>query len=288
MPSYNCCRCGFKTKQKQDFRRHLLRKNICKPILKDINEKIFYEFYKENFPEVVSKLNNTAQITHKPAENTQNNAQSIHCDYCNKKFTRKDTLTRHEKNYCKIKKELNKDLQIIELRNELRKEKSTNINNGTINNSHNTNNTNNTNNIVIQIGKENSDELLTDFEKKIIFSGGLYSMIPKLVEKVNCNDRLPQFQNLKITNLQSKYCNEYDEKTKKFIKVLRKELMNRFIEYKRYELEELCNNPDNKISDRSKQYVDKICNKIDNKEKYKEYFDELVNDVILLIYNFYN
>jgi len=44
-------------------------------------------------------------------------------------------------------------------------------------------------------------------------------MLPRLVERVHCNDRLPEYKNIICKNLQSKYLDTYDEKTNKFKKV---------------------------------------------------------------------
>ena len=38
MVKYNCQRCGFKTDHKNNFRKHINRKNICKPRLKEIDK----------------------------------------------------------------------------------------------------------------------------------------------------------------------------------------------------------------------------------------------------------
>ncbi len=37
MNHYNCYRCGYITIRRSDMRLHLNRKNICKPIIRDIN-----------------------------------------------------------------------------------------------------------------------------------------------------------------------------------------------------------------------------------------------------------
>ena len=287
MTFYNCCRCGYKTYQKQDFKRHLLRKNICKPKLIDIDEITFYQNYVDDFPQVASKIKVTAQKRTNNAQKRTNNIKIHKCDYCGNIFTRKDTVTRHINKYCKVKKQLDedklKDKQIIELKKEIKQVKSitNNINNGTINN--------NVINIV-QLGKEDIINKLTDQEKRIILSGGLQSMLPRLVERVHCNDRLPEYKNIICRNLQSKYLDTYDAKTNKFKKVLKSELMEMFLECKKIDLQELCNDTKYKIGDRPKEFVETITKRIDDKEnkRYKKYVDEMTDKLILLIYNYYN
>lgn len=286
MTNYNCCRCGYETILKSDFRRHLMRKNICKNKMKKISDMEFYKYYQDEFPEVVSKITSYHTNPHNLHNMPHKTTQNICCKYCDKMFSRNDSMKRHVDKYCKIKIELDKDKQIIELKKEIKELKKSNKNNGsTVINNINNGTINNIN--VVQLGSENADEALTKLEKQSIFKCGIYTMVPKLIEKVHCNKRLPQFQNVTNVNLQSKYCEKYDEKTKKFIKVLKKEFMEIFLDYKRYELEEICNNPENKASEKTKSYVDKICERIDNKEDHKKYIDEMIDTIFLLLYNYH-
>ena len=72
MKFYECPRCGYKTEQKARMRYHINRKNICPPIVKDIN------LDKNKILEGIGKLVKS-------------------CKYCNKEFSRPDTKNRHEK-----------------------------------------------------------------------------------------------------------------------------------------------------------------------------------------------
>ena len=45
MPTYICSRCGFQTLRKLNFKRHLIRKNVCAPTNKDIPIKSIAESY---------------------------------------------------------------------------------------------------------------------------------------------------------------------------------------------------------------------------------------------------
>ena len=45
MPSYVCPRCGFKTSQRANFKRHLTRKHICDPINSDVTIQSIAESY---------------------------------------------------------------------------------------------------------------------------------------------------------------------------------------------------------------------------------------------------
>lgn len=117
MSNYKCCRCGYETIQKSDFRRHLMRNKICKNIINTINEAAFYEFYKNDFPEVISKIN-----TIKETQTIISNQ----CKYCNKTLSSYKNKWKHEKYNCKMKKDMNKDKEIIELKKEIKELKELN------------------------------------------------------------------------------------------------------------------------------------------------------------------
>ena len=60
MVQYDCLRCGFSNKSRTLFIKHLNRKFICKPKLKDISRQEIHDFYfksSENKIETVEKKN---------------------------------------------------------------------------------------------------------------------------------------------------------------------------------------------------------------------------------------
>tara|TARA_B100000686_G_scaffold341715_1_gene419536 strand:+ start:154 stop:1152 length:999 start_codon:yes stop_codon:yes gene_type:complete len=134
MTYYTCDRCGFNTNIRTHFVRHLTRKNICLPILKDISLVAIVERYRlekeisSQLPPTSSQnLQNGGQMTHIPSQNplfpsqthffpsqisnsnqnSQNNALSpvnsvrFLCPNCLMTFSRKDNLIRHQKIRCK-------------------------------------------------------------------------------------------------------------------------------------------------------------------------------------------
>ena len=76
MVFYTCGHCSKKFNQKIAYSRHLARKKSCTKILHE-----------------------------NPVEKNDN---KFICNYCKKLYCRKDTLDRHMKNNCKIKKESDK------------------------------------------------------------------------------------------------------------------------------------------------------------------------------------
>jgi hypothetical protein len=90
--------------------------------------------------------------------------------------------------------------------------KTTNTTTNKTSNKKVTNNTNNTiNNFynLVPFGMENIDDL-TPEEKKTILNAGMFCSV-MCAKKLNCNPRLPQYQNITFTNLRSNNAKIYDK-----------------------------------------------------------------------------
>ena len=105
MTSYICPRCNYTTTRKSNFKHHITRKNICKPINSNMSIKTIAESYgmdihpTENII-VSQQVSQTRYQLHSKTE-----SQSItRCKYCNKPFTSSNNCYRHQKHYCKYKK----------------------------------------------------------------------------------------------------------------------------------------------------------------------------------------
>ena len=134
MTNYVCDRCGFETKLRPNFVRHLTRKNICHPILRDTSLIATAQKYRLD-------LSSDSQLTHCDSQNPQNggqmalfDSQMTHndsqtqnfdsqnsnpnqvsqnnapsptnvnrflCSKCLMTFSRKNNLIRHQLKYCK-------------------------------------------------------------------------------------------------------------------------------------------------------------------------------------------
>jgi hypothetical protein len=137
MVNYTCPRCGFNTNIKTKYTSHLRRKYLCKNILSDdnlYNEYVKYEIKEKlSIPQnnTISHINttkntqNTTNIHKNTAKNTQNNTKKnkkYECSYCNKTFSRNDSLNRHLRS-CKEKKKDDEDKQnLLNLVNLLNKQ----------------------------------------------------------------------------------------------------------------------------------------------------------------------
>ena len=243
MVEYLCYRCGYIGKQKIHLKNHLNRKNICKPVLDDITIEDIKKFYNfEILEDLLQITPNHSEITpnyskiapnqskcitpnnskslHFVQKITPNNSKSLHfennkttCEYCLRTYTRKDNLTKHLKT-CKKKKEaeslvviqneeITKMKQEIEMLKKCKSVVNNNTNNSTTTNSNN-NNTNMINNIHINnYGDENLKHLRSkDFANLL---SGIYSAVPKLIEKIHFDPEHPENQNIKFTNKKFPY-----------------------------------------------------------------------------------
>ena len=202
MVTYKCTNCCKIYENKAFYTRHINRKFPCKK-QEDTSTQ-----YKTLVPYFETYANNT-------------DTEFI-CEFCNKKYSRKDVLSRHLKNNCKVKKQENEKEDIFKkliiqlekqseetekLKIELRelKEKmsiSQTINN-TINNTHNGDNI-----IIAPHGRENLNKIKECDVIKALTRGS--ASVPIITELIHYNIQYPEFQNIYIPNINQKYCMIYD------------------------------------------------------------------------------
>jgi hypothetical protein len=123
MVKYYCDRCGYTHRIKSTFIKHLNRKYICKPKIKDIEISIIYNKYFKNDkkisdPESVPMWYNSGTNDNKCGTNDQKcgtkrgtmwyktntgDDTSLACKYCNKIFSDRHGRWKHEKSRCKLK-----------------------------------------------------------------------------------------------------------------------------------------------------------------------------------------
>ena len=280
MVLYECFRCGYSTNLKGNMNHHLNRKNVCKPLLENmdiIDVKMYYGFklqtkkkpkitsietkcetttpdssseysdisdtesdvstentpistfcppnIHQNPPTTSFLPQNTSKNPHQnihqnPPKSTKNH-KNIHqnppkstknyqCKYCNNIFSRSDSLNRHYSR-CKEKKEVeltmiqNEEMIKIKKESEDMKKEIEELKNfkiqtqNNITNNHN-NSHNKTNNIIINnYGDEDLKHLRTRDFKKLL--NGIYSAVPKLIEKIHFDPEHPENQNIKYPNM---------------------------------------------------------------------------------------
>jgi hypothetical protein len=210
MNKYACPKCNKYFKQKSHFIYHTVNKK--KPCLLDTLNTL------DTLDNMTEKsINTNSEIS----TNEQIDGNCYSCDFCEKKFTRKDSLNKHIKSSCKNKKteiEMDnlkellsnafKEIEKIKLENELLKNciphvtNTSSVNNGTVNSVVNNNLINNGNTInIVQFGKEDISKM--DFmEAMNVFlqsTGG--NIISNMLKHINFNPNYPENYNICMTDL---------------------------------------------------------------------------------------
>jgi hypothetical protein len=187
MVLYVCTKCNKNFTRKQSYQAHINRKYSC--------------ILTENFNTNLELEENNKQYNESNKKLTEKNKE---LEIKIKQLEEKNIILENE------------NKTINELYNNLldkcfKNSKTIKTNNTTNNN--NTNNINNTiNNInvnLVPFGMENLDDL-TPEEKKTILNAGMFCSV-MCAKKLNCNPRLPQYQNIAFTNLRSNDAKIYDK-----------------------------------------------------------------------------
>ena len=312
MVNYECFRCGYNTKHRGHLLNHLNRKNIC--IVTEDNVEIeeikkYYGFENtsntlQNTPKSLqitpkslqippfTSLQNNSKSLHFPSKITPNNSKKLHiensqrtCEYCLRTYSRKDNLTKHLKT-CKKKKEIemlairqNEKIIKIEKESENMKKEIENLKNFNIhtqnNITNNNHNINNSKNIYINnYGDENLKHLRSkDFANLL---NGIYSAVPKLIEKIHFDPEHPENQNIKYTNKKSPYMKVIKDSKWQFVN--KKEELLDLIDNKCFMLKEkyyaLLEKKKYNITDNQRDKIEKFI------EKYHEDDKKIILDLI--------
>ena len=249
MSKYVCPRCGYGTKIKTHMKKHFLRKTPCIIVNENISTQECIKLLNDNKMKKVIKnpsfsLKNPSKIPQKSLKNPsislkipQNPSKSLIfpqkkfiCEFCSKKFSRKDNLNRHTSR-CKYKisdshvtskmiqnsknfysqKEVEEiiertkneyNLKVVEnmtIIDELRKQVDLLLRNQGSNNI-----TFNTNIVLNAFGKENTSYITSDYVKLLINNGPIES-IPKLLEHIHFNPEHIENHNIQIPNKKEPY-----------------------------------------------------------------------------------
>lgn len=203
----------------------------CQRCLKEFNKKSNYITHcnKKNQCIERAKINIFAQIPENAAQNPEKNSAEYKCGHCHKCYLNKYTLQRHLRDYCKElkKKTLSETIKLknemIDMKHEikemskeikqLRTENNqlialTNAHQQTIHGNHNTVNSNNTtnnttNNVFITIPFGNEDyKRLTEEDRIRIINHGKDAIL-ECFKLIHFNKSIPEFQNIKHTDLSS-------------------------------------------------------------------------------------
>ena len=247
---YICKRCGYDTDIKGNLKNHFRRKRTCKPTLSDIPISVLFDalneepthnhtqpthFHTQPTHNYTQPTHNYTQSTHNLHTNTHNPTQTpinkFICEFCNKSFSRSDSLRRHKNNFCTKKKEqqneiINKmkiELEVAKKEKEsmlremellLDKVGDTNIQNQQINIHINS------------YGNENLDYITSDDITNLVNIP--YAAIPKLLKNIHFHPKHPENHNIKITNKKSRLANIW--KGNKWEVIDKKEVISNMID----------------------------------------------------------
>jgi len=244
MVLYRCEKCGYETKLKSDYNKHLNRKNPCFGIKISGN----VETVKVKVPPKTSLM----PIIKGKKKYT--------CETCNKVFSRKDNLVRHINLRCKnsiemrLKKIENNSPVIYQTINNTTK----NISNINIGNTINING----------YGSENMDYITDNYLKKLVSIP--YTAIPKLIGEIHCNPKHIENQNIKKLNKKDRYIEYYDGE--KWVLGDKKKVLEELVDSKMVILEDVADSEDinDKLKIRFGEFKDKYYNSEDVRTKNVE------------------
>ena len=221
------------------------------------------------------------------------------CKYCNKPFKTQPGLSRHENHRCKHNKsmiESNKkdekiefmEREMMEIKDKLRRimnekckmhyktlnkiNNNLKINGNQINKNNcieHINNIHNNNNInvnIIELGKENLFDVLTEKERLNILKHR-YGSVEKLVQHVHFNDKYPQFHNIIVTNINNNITYKYDKSSNQFKAIEKSKLLETILDSRSNDVESFYEVDRNKLSEMDKNALDHLLNDINKDDK---------------------
>ena len=163
-------------------------------------------------------------------------------------------------------KELDNKNKQLELLVKTSKPKTKNITNNNTNNTTNNGTINNIN--IVQFGREDSSLLNKEEISKILYERGIDGLLAS-IEVFHFNNRLPQYKNIRLTNLKSKYIDIHNGR--KWIKENQDKVLNDTLENHTYHMQTICDEKGNtkkvknSVKNIIKDYSD--ANKLDTEEK---------------------
>ena len=295
MVNYNCQRCGYTTINKTMFKRHLLRKNMCSPELKEINR---YDLLKMNkFNKLARNYDNVNQC--KPNVNLTVNPNLHICAHCGKEFKSRQGKYKHIKYYCK--KNEDEDLkelvrlmnnQLIEkdktMQNYVKEQEKNNKMIQKLTNKLQITNYNNQNNIIvnnnIRLLNYNDTDIshLTSIDYKEAINQ-VNNATLDLIKRIHFNPNKPENMNIYIPNIKDKYIVLFKENTWQ-IQTRNKEIDD-LMEDKYLLLQEWYNTNMNKVSQDEYNILKKNFERFDENINDTKIRNIVKNEIIMFLYN---
>jgi hypothetical protein len=248
----------------------------------------------QNNPATIQNNPTTIQVNQDddPINQKSESSGLFNCKLCNKTFTLKTNLYRHTKHRCIKRKSINtyeyNEIQTLKLQLKEQEEKikkleeqnksslvsidtQNNTTQNTIQNQNNIQNqTNNItqNNIIFELGSENFEKILTHQDKMQILNQK-YSSIEYFIKKYHCNNKYPQFQNVKIPSMTKSHCEVYSKKDKKYITKDLKRTIEQLVDYRIGDLHIILEDTPN-VPENTDKAMRGLFEKMDTDEDYKK------------------
>jgi uncharacterized C2H2 Zn-finger protein len=230
MTLYICEVCNYSSEKKYNYNKHLKtpkhQNNLKAPLLLSVENGKSHTNTTQIPHNTTQYHTNATQMPHKTTQILMKIAQIPHkfsdmaqkifeCEYCEKQFSRKDSLTRHVNKFCKYKNsheiyvaETEEKMKMLEIeKNELKHQINNLLTRVGTNNSNNNNTINNTININ-NYGSEDLNHITNSMKTQLLTMP--IGMIPKLVEKVHFNPDIPENFNITIDNKNDSYAKIYE------------------------------------------------------------------------------
>ena len=317
MYKFNCYECKYKTNLKGDYKRHLNSKKHQRNMINEGLECVECENTLKEYTKSTEKVQKSTQMpflgtqkvhkkytNNKIKEKTNMVINNNLCEYCGMKFTTRNSMLRHLRNYCKIKKDLDKKEGENETKNEnlneLKKiiseemaEQNNKINklldnvstttnsNNTMNNSGNHNNSHNqVNNIQLNVfGKEDLSMITEKVKQELI--KGPFKMMPKLMEMIYFNKDHPENHTLKLVNKKEKIMKIHDKEGWKYVD--KNETIDYILEDKNYAVDSYYDRNEAQFSDFVKKTYGRFRELFDSRDG--ELWKQITRDIDLVLWN---
>ena len=234
----------------------------------------------------------------------------FNCKYCNNIYKHKQSKFKHEQKcenkknndqYSDLKKEIedlkNQLATIINKNAKIHPKTLHKINNQLINNNTINNNTNNTinntiiNNTYVKFGSVAHSSVLSE-SKILSILNKPYKSIEESIKLIHFNKKLPEYNNIMITNMKDNIAYTYNGK--KFISVNKDELIDELIENHKDQIEISYDEYKDKIREFTQKRLQAFFNDINNesdifkdslKKSHKHFKAYKMQDIKMLIYN---
>ena len=315
MYKFECKYCLYKTNFKGDYKRHLKSQKHQRNIVIYDQNNVSEEKKEREYTKSTQKVQkgailekNGTQTVHKRYTNKKNETkelktiQSFVCEYCDKEFNSRNSMRRHIRLYCKVKKEedlieLKKEKEMNELKQIISEEMAeqnnkitklidqvnTTTNNNTMNNSGNNNTSNShnqVNNIQLNVfGKEDLSMLTENVKQELI--KGPFKMMPKLLEMIYFNKNHPENHTMKLVNKKEKIMKIHDKGGWKYVD--KDETIEYILEDKNYAVDSYYDNNEQQFSDFVKKTYGRFRELFDSRNE--DLWNKIKREIDLVLWN---